>query len=123
MAFRDAAGSIPIDEWLEELSVYNPRAYAKCLSRVILLEEAGFALRRPAAALLRDGIYELRAAVGNVNYRILYFFYGQNVVVLSHGLTKEDRVPSIEIDRAVQRMRLVEANADKHLVQWKENSQ
>ena len=38
--------------------------------------------------LLRNGIYELRAKVGTVNYRVLYFFCGSNVACLSHGLTK-----------------------------------
>ncbi|MEH1871881.1 type II toxin-antitoxin system RelE/ParE family toxin [Nostoc sp.] len=38
------------------------------------LAEYGFELRRPAADLLRDGIYELRAKHVRVQYRILYFF-------------------------------------------------
>jgi len=29
-----------------------------------------------------------------VNYRILYFFHDRTATVLSHGLTKEGRVPS-----------------------------
>jgi len=37
-----------------------------------------------------------------VNYRALYFFHGRETVVLSHGLTKEGRVPSVEIDLALR---------------------
>jgi phage-related protein len=63
--------------------------------------------RRPAADFLRDGIYELRASHGSAQYRVLYFFHGRDVVVLSHGIKKSQRVPSVEIDRAVARKQLV----------------
>ena len=52
---------------------------------------------------MRDGIYELRARSGNINYRLLYFFHGQNVAVLAHGLTKEAEVPTADIERALER--------------------
>jgi hypothetical protein len=65
-------GSCPFLEWLDELPV---RAQAKCLLRVDRLRELGHELRRPEVDLLRDGIYELRASLQGVNYRILYFFH------------------------------------------------
>jgi hypothetical protein len=49
-----------------------------------------------------------------VHYRILYFFSGKNVVVVSHGLTKEDEVPAVEIRRAIERKRKFEANPKAH---------
>jgi phage-related protein len=59
-------------------------------------------LRRPAADFLRDGIYELRAKHVKVQYRILYFFHGQNVVVLGHAFVKEEsQVPNEDIDLAL----------------------
>lgn len=56
---------------------------------------------------MRDGIYELRASYGTVQYRILYFFRGRDVVVLSHGVTKSQKVPDAEIQRAIARKQLV----------------
>jgi putative component of toxin-antitoxin plasmid stabilization module len=53
---------------------------------------------------LRDGIHELRARVGKVNYRILYGFVGTEVALLACGLTKQQRVPPVDIDRAVARV-------------------
>jgi hypothetical protein len=44
---------------------------------------------------------------------MLCFFARRSVVVLSHGLTKERVVPPREIDRAVQRKRMVEAEFEK----------
>lgn len=64
-------------------------------------------MRRPAADFLRDGIYELRASYGSQQYRVLYFFHGRDAVVLSHGITKRQSVPAVEIDRAIARKQLV----------------
>jgi phage-related protein len=60
----------------------------------------------------------LRARSGNVNHRILYFFHGRNVAVLSHGFTKEAKVPDSQIDRAVSRMKLVKKDPEKHIAEW-----
>jgi putative component of toxin-antitoxin plasmid stabilization module len=71
--FRNADGSAPAWEWLKDLRERNHRAYAKCAVRIRRLAELGHELRRPEADFLRDGIYELRAKLGTVNYRIIYF--------------------------------------------------
>ena len=60
-----------------------------------MLKQQGHELRRPIADFLRDGIYELRPSFQGVHYRILYFFSGRNVVVVSHGIVKEAEVPEI----------------------------
>ena len=72
------------------------------------------ALRRPHADMLRDGIYELRARVGRVNYRMLYFFHGRDVAILSHGFTKEREVPPAEIERALERKQRYERAPEEH---------
>jgi len=63
---------------------------------------------------LRDGIYELRARHRNVHYRILYAFIGQNIVLLSHGFTKEKKVPDKEINRAVRNRDSYIRNSEAH---------
>lgn len=112
--FQDADGAAPVWEWLKDLRAGNPKAYAKCVVRIRRLAELGHELRRPEADLLRDGIYELRARLGTVNYRILYFFHGRNVAVLAHALTKEDEIPIVEINRAVERKRAFIARPIAH---------
>ena len=92
---------VSVVEWLAQLP---PDAADVCIARVRLLRDEGCELRRPFADLLRDGIHELRAKRKGVNYRMLYFFFGRQVVVVSHGFTKQRaRVPEPEIDRAVER--------------------
>lgn len=113
--YREIDGTIPVLEWLLELRGANARAFAKCVAKIRRLAAAGYELRRPDADYLRDGIYELRIRDGSVNYRILYFFHGENVAILGHALTKEDRVPPAEINRAVGRKRLVERSPARHV--------
>lgn len=107
--------TVPVLDWLRQLRQRNRRAYAKCVVRIQRLAQEGHALRRPEADYLRDGIHELRARQGRVNYRILYFFHGQNVVILAHGLTKEDEVPDAEIERALRRKEAFDQNPKLHL--------
>jgi len=99
--------SVPLLDWLNQLPL---TVQAKCIQRMDRLGELGHELRRPEADLLRDGIYELRASYQGVHYRMLYFFSGKAVVVVSHGLAKERAVPSKEIDTAVRRKRQTEQN-------------
>jgi len=53
--------------------------------------------------------------VKGITYRMLYFFHGQEAIVLSHGIVKQEAaVPPIEITRAVQRRRAFEASPQRH---------
>lgn len=98
--FKDDDGAVPMRSWLDQIP---PKAQAKCLARLKRLEDLGHELRRPEVDYLRDDIYELRASFQGVHYRMLYFFHGRTVVVVSHGIVKERAVPAGEIDLAVRR--------------------
>jgi phage-related protein len=111
MVFYREGETVLFERWLNTLPV---RVQAKCLSQLGLLRSQGHELRRPIADVLRDGIYELRPTYQGVHYRILYFFSGKNLVVISHGITKESQVPAIEIDRALERKKKYEANPRAH---------
>lgn len=109
--FYQEGDAVLVRDWLRK----QPRkVQIKCLAYIAQLETSGHELRRPIADFLRDGIYELRPSYEGVNYRILYFFAGKNVVILSHGLTKKGDVPAIEIDRAIERKRRYEADPALH---------
>jgi len=79
---EERAGEIPLLTWLDQLPF---KVHVKCTERIDRLGELGHELRRPEADFLRDGIYELRASYQGVHYRMLYFFAGKAVVVLSLG--------------------------------------
>ena len=111
VVFFQEGGKVPIRDWLNSLPA---KAARKCLVYLDILEQQGHELRRPIADLLRDGIYELRPTFQGVNYRILYFFAGRNVVVISHGIAKTSEVPATEINRAIERQQRFEANPEAH---------
>jgi phage-related protein len=113
-AFRDDDGEVPIQDWLDDIERREPKAYQKCLARILELATKGYEMRRPQADLLRNGIYELRASFSGTHYRMLYFFFGKSCIAVSHGITKEDRVPAKEIDLAISRMKLVRADPLKY---------
>ena len=116
--FRTQGGKCPAKIWLDELERRDPRAYAVCLALIQELEVNGHEMERPASGFLRDGIYELRATSRNVQHRILYFFNGRGVAVLSHGLTKERRVPPDDIALAIHRKGLVRVNPGQYTTDW-----
>ena len=109
--FYHEEGEVPLLEWFETLI---PKAQVKCRLRVERLRELGHELRRPEADYLRDGIYELRVSLQGLNYRMLYFFHGEMVAVVSHGIVKERVVPSREINAAIERRRKFAQNPRRH---------
>ncbi|MCA9753672.1 MAG: type II toxin-antitoxin system RelE/ParE family toxin [Gemmatimonadetes bacterium] len=110
--YRTRDGRVPILDWLDGLT---EKARAKCVVRVERLADLGHELRRPEADYLRDGVHELRAKHGGINYRMLYFFHGRDVVVVSHGLLKQrSDVPEGDIELALWRKRAFEEDPSAH---------
>ncbi len=112
--YQDEDGSVPILEWF---GLLPEKALDKCRVKLERLRDLGHELRRPEADYLRDGIYELRVRVGSLNYRMLYFFHENIAAVVSHGLTKEKRVPPKDIDRAVTAKERFVENPRRHTYQ------
>lgn len=101
--YQESPGAVPVWDWLNDLKRRDREGFAKCAAKIQRLETLGHELRRPEADYLEDGIYELRAKKGRVNYRILYFFHGKNVALLAHALTKEGDIPPADLTRAKNR--------------------
>lgn len=112
--FQDDDGTAPVALWLAELRRVEPRAFAKCVVRLERLRELGHELRRPEADMLRDGIHELRARLGHVNYRILYSIHRRALAVLLHALVKDDVVPGADIDLAAVRKNAYSRDPEGH---------
>ena len=110
--YQEADGRVPLDDWLGALPA---KARAKCQVRLDRLEELGHKLRRPEAAYLREGIYELRMTHSGVNYRMLYFFDRTEAMVVSHGFSKQQGpVPPREIMLALRRKAAFAADPAAH---------
>jgi phage-related protein len=114
--YKEDDGTVPMTDWLDQQSNF---AQDRCIDRLKKLRTQGHDLRRPLAAPLRDGIYELRVRENKVRLRMLYFFCGRVAVVVSHGLKKKTgNVPSIEIDRALDRKKKFEETPNAHTFHW-----
>ena len=101
----------PLLKWLDEIPA---KAQDKCIVKIERLTQLGNELRRPEGDFLRDGIYELRVSLQKIQYRILYFFHVK-MGVLSHGVIKGgDKIPSLEIDRAIEHKKTFSENPEKH---------
>lgn len=109
--FRDHKGRCPVLEHLDHLP---KQAQAKGYVRIERLAELGNRLTRPESDYLRSGIYELRWRFIKVQYRLLYFFSGERIVVLSHIITKEKQVPDEEINKCIVHKNLFEGDPEKH---------
>ncbi len=103
---------VPLLDWLEEL---GPVAAASCIDQLRRLAARGHELRRPHAAHLGEGIHELRVRWRRLNLRILYFFHGRAVVVVTHGFAKQrSKVPEEEVRRARERRERFHADPEHH---------
>jgi phage-related protein len=115
LLYKEDDGTVPILKWLDGLP---GKVQDKCVARIKRLRDLGHELRRPEADYLRDGIYELRLRHQTVNYRVLYFFYGKSVVVLTNGLTKEKQITQGDINRAVALRNRFDTIPESHIFKW-----
>lgn len=79
----------PAKEFLEEdVEAEHQVLITNDVSRLAVL---GNQARRPLAAHLEDGIYELRTRVIKNQYRLLYFFFDKNKIVITNGFKDHSR--------------------------------
>ncbi len=96
--YEKADGTRPAAEFLSSL---EPKMRAKMLRTIQMLQNLGFDLREPYSKPLGDGIFELRAQVGNNISRVLYFFIvGQRVILTNGFIKKTQKTPEKEIELA-----------------------
>lgn len=96
--YEKTDGTKPAKEFLNEL---DKPMRIKMVKMISLLRELGFNLREPYSKPIDDGIFELRAQVGNNISRILYFFVIGKKVVLTNGFIKKtQKTPQKEIELA-----------------------
>lgn len=99
---------------LETLKCLPRQVQAKAYVRIERLAELGNKLTRPESDYLKNGIYELRWRFVKVQYRLLYFFFGEQIIVLSHIITKDKEVPLKEIEKGIFHKMLFEKNPEKY---------
>lgn len=92
-------GERPVEEYLD--SIENEKHVAKIVRGIKLLEEYGPGLGGPYVDHLKDDIFELRIKFSSNIFRVLFFHFVDNKIILTHGFTKKtQKTPSREITRA-----------------------
>jgi phage-related protein len=93
--YETEAGRQPAKEFLLSL---DKKMRAKMLHTISILQDNGYELREPYSKHLSDGIFELRAKVGSDITRVLFFYYVDRRIILTHGFIKKtQRTPSKEM--------------------------
>ncbi len=91
-------GEEPAREFLDEL---DPKMRTKMFRTINMLAKNGSDLRPPYSEKLDKHIFELRAKVGSDISRVLYFFFVDRRIVLTHGFIKKtQKTPPRELERA-----------------------
>lgn len=105
------SGARPVEKFLNE---QDEKARAKIMKAIQRLKELGYRLIRPEAAKIKDRLYELRVEFSPNNYRIIYFFYAGQYVVLTHAFKKKSQELKLnDIKTAEDRMKDFETRVIK----------
>ena len=96
--YETSAGTCPAKEFIESQGV---KMRAKIYWTLNLLEEHGQSLRMPYSESLGEGIFQIRAQVGNDITRVLYLFVVDREIILTNGFVKKTQeTPPSEIELA-----------------------
>ncbi len=91
-------GDCPVEDFIKS---QNVKMRAKIYRTLELLEERGNFLRMPHSEHLDDGIFQIRAQIGNDIARVLYFFVVGRQIILTNGFVKKTQeTPPAEIELA-----------------------
>ncbi len=102
--YRTETGSCPVEDFLQSLPDKQSRKVAWTLRVIRDLEQVPTQYLKKLIST--DDIWEVRATLGNNTFRLLGFFDGQDMVVLTSGFAKKtNKVPKQEIETAEKRKR------------------
>jgi phage-related protein len=100
--YRTANGRCPVEEFLDSLSDQHVQKITWVLR---LVERIDMAPPQYFKKLVgTEEIWEIRAQFGGNSYRLLGFFDGATLIILTNGFSKKDqKTPAREIELAEQR--------------------
>ena len=99
--WRSDSGNEPVRDWLRSLPVDVTKAIGDDLRYV----QWGWPLGKPLVDGFGDGLYEVRTKYDRNNYRVLFAF-SDNTMILLHGLLKKTpKTPKTDVALARQRQK------------------
>ncbi len=105
--YEKTDGKIPVLEFILSLT---PKQQAKIYREIDLLEKFSNELHYPHVDIIKGkkyiGLWELRIKFASNIFRIFYFLFRKNKVILLHGIIKKSqKTPKKELDIALERMK------------------
>lgn len=98
--YETESGKTPVANFIDSL---DRKSSAKVLRDLDLLAEYAPDLHEPYTKHIEGAIWELRSKQASNIYRIFYFIWQGNRIVLLHGFTKKtQRTPPSELNTAKQ---------------------
>jgi phage-related protein len=100
--YRTASGECPIETFLDSLSDHDAQKVTWVLRLVERLDMVPVQYLKKLHGM--DDIWEIRAQRGGNRYRLLGFFVGGKLIILTNGFSKKsDKTPAAELKLAEQR--------------------
>ncbi len=102
--YRTKTGNCPVEDFLRSLPDKQSKKVVWTLRVVRDLEQVPTQYLKKLKST--DDIWEVRATLGNNTFRLLGFFDGPKLIVLTSGFAKKtNKVPKQEIETAEERKR------------------
>jgi phage-related protein len=102
--YRTKTGNCPVEDFLQSLPDKQSKKVTWTLRVVRDLEQVPTQYLKKLKS--NDDIWEVRATLGNNTFRLLGFFDGPKLIVLTSGFAKKtNKVPKQEIETAEERKR------------------
>ena len=115
--FRDDDGTIPLEEWFADGREHTEQSRRRCFARIKILAEFQGKPRRPFVESLGGNIHELRTKVRGINFRILFAYIGNDIVLLTNGTRKQcKKTPPEAILEARKALAKYLQDEDKHWI-------
>lgn len=100
--YEDEDGTIPVEEFLDELKRRQPKLYKLVLAGLSKLKNSDNH-GEPLTKYIGDGLLELRVGRKNIA-RVVWFYVADRKIILLHGFVKKsDRIPKGDRCKALNR--------------------
>jgi len=99
--WRSEQGNEPVRDWLKSL----PDEVTKAIGDDLRLVQWKWPVGKPLVDGFGDGLYEVRTKHKNVNYRILFAFENETIILLHGIIKKTPKTPPAAVALARQRQK------------------
>jgi phage-related protein len=99
--WRSEQGNEPVRDWLKAL----PDEVTKAIGDDLRLVQWKWPVGKPLVDGFGDGLYEVRTKHKNVNYRVLFAFEDETIILLHGIIKKTQKTPPAAVALARQRQK------------------